>query len=92
MSTIQQVNASIVSGKFTNDELDSIINAVKFARAKLAHQTKANLTLGDNVEFVSSKTGRAMRGFVKKIATKYITVDTGLGMWRVPANMLSIVE
>jgi hypothetical protein len=92
MSTIQQVNASIVSGKFTNDELDSIINAVKFARAKLARQTKANLTLGDNVEFVSSKTGRAMRGFVKKIAVKYITVDTGLGMWRVPANMLSIVE
>lgn len=88
----QQVTAQIVSGKFTNDELDSIINAVKFARAKLARQTKASLALGDNVEFVSSKTGRATRGFVKKIAIKYVTVDTGLGLWRVPANMLSIVE
>jgi hypothetical protein len=44
------------------------------------------------VEFTSSKTGRQMRGHVTKIAIKYVTVNTGLGMWRVPANMLSKVE
>jgi hypothetical protein len=48
--------------------------------------------VGDNVEFTSSKTGRAMRGFVKKVAIKYVTVDTGLGLWRVPANMLRVVD
>jgi hypothetical protein len=47
--------------------------------------------VGDNVEFASSKTGRVMRGHVTKIAVKYVTVNTGLGMWRVPANMLSKV-
>jgi hypothetical protein len=48
--------------------------------------------VGDNVEFTSSKTGRAMRGFVTKVAIKYVTVNTGMGMWRVPANMLTRVK
>jgi hypothetical protein len=48
--------------------------------------------LGDNVEFTSSKSGRLMRGHVTKIAIKYVTVNTGLGLWKVPANMLSVVE
>ena len=47
--------------------------------------------LRDNVEFTSSKTGRLTRGFVTKIAIKYVTVNTGQGLWRVPANMLSPV-
>jgi hypothetical protein len=48
--------------------------------------------LGDNVEFTSNKTGRLMRGHVTKIAIKYITVNTGMGLWRVPANMLTLVD
>jgi hypothetical protein len=33
-----------------------------------------------------------MTGVVTKIAIKYVTVKTINGMWRVPANMLSLVE
>jgi hypothetical protein len=33
-----------------------------------------------------------MTGFVTKIAIKYITVKTLGGLWRVPANMLTVVE
>jgi hypothetical protein len=29
---------------------------------------------------------------VTKVAIKYVTVDTGMGLWRVPANMLTVVE
>jgi hypothetical protein len=32
-----------------------------------------------------------MRGHVKKIAIKYVTVDTGAGAWRVPASMLRVI-
>jgi len=32
------------------------------------------------------------RGHVTKKAIKYITVNTGQGLWRVPANMLTLVE
>jgi uncharacterized protein YwbE len=69
-----------------------MIDAVKWNRANLAKQIKRSISVGDNVEFTSSKTGRLTRGFVTKIAIKYVTVNTGMGMWRVPASMLSVVD
>jgi uncharacterized protein YwbE len=92
MLTIQQVNSAIISQSWTNEQLTSMIDAVKFNRSQLARQIKRSIRVGNNVEFTSSKTGRLTRGFVKKIAIKYVTVDTGMGLWRVPANMLEVVE
>jgi len=92
VSSIQDINSAIIAGQFTNDQLTSIIDAVKYARVQLAQKNKRALTLQSNVEFTSTKTGRVMRGFVQKIAIKYVTVNTGAGLWRVPANMLKVVE
>jgi ASC-1-like (ASCH) protein len=88
---ITQINTAILQSGFTNDELTSIIDAVKFARARLMEKNKRSLRLGDTVEFTSSKTGRVMQGTVEKIAIKFVTVKTNMGLWRVPANMLSPV-
>jgi len=90
--SIQSINNEIIAGNFTNDELSSIINAVKFARARLADKTKRSLFLGDLVQFTSSKTGRTLQGTVNKIAIKYVTVATATGLWRVPASMLTLVK
>ena len=79
-------------GDWTNVELMSMIDAVKWNRSRLAERTKAGIRVGDNVEFMSSKTGRLTRGFVTKKAIKYITVNTGMRLWTVPANMLSVFE
>jgi len=79
-------------GDWTDIELRSMIDAVKWNRSRLTERTKATLRVGDNVEFTSSKTGRATRGFITKIAIKYVTVNTGMGLWRVPANMLTVVD
>lgn len=92
MLTIKEINQEIISGNWTNEQLTSMIDAVKFNRSQLARQIKRLIRVGNNVEFTSSKTGRLTRGFVKKIAIKYVTVDTGMGLWRVPANMLEVVE
>ena len=89
---IKQVNSAIMFGDWTDIELRSMIDAVKWNRSRLAERTKAGICVGDNVEFMSSKTGRMTRGFVTKKAIKYITVNTGMGLWRVPANMLSVVD
>lgn len=89
---IKQVNSAIMFGSWTNTELSSMIDAIKWARANLARHTKASLALGDTVEFTSSKTGLAVTGIVTKIAIKYVTVKTAGGLWRVPANMLRQVE
>jgi hypothetical protein len=92
MKTIQEVNSSIMFGNWTNTELSSMIDAVKWKRATIAKLTKASLMLGDNVNFTSSKTGMNVTGVVTKIAIKYVTVKTAQGLWRVPANMLTKVE
>ena len=90
--SIKQINTLIFSTELTNDELTSIIEAVKYKRSQLAQQIKYSIRVGDNVEFTSSKTGRLTRGFVTKVAIKYVTVNTGMGLWKVPANMLALVD
>jgi uncharacterized protein YwbE len=89
---IKQVNSAIMLGTWTDIELRSMIDAVQWNRANLAKQIKRSINVGDNVEFTSSKTGRLTRGFVTKIAIKYVTVNTGMGLWKVPANMLRVVD
>lgn len=91
-SEIQKINSAIMFGTWSNTELSSIIDAVKFARASLQKQVKRSLSIGDNVNFTSSKTGMNVTGVVTKIAIKYVTVRTVNGLWKVPANMLSVVE
>ena len=88
---ITQINTAIMQGGWSNDQLTSMIDAVKFARARLTEQTKRTLRIGDNVNFNSTKLGRNVTGVVVKIAIKFVTVKTVSGLWRVPANMLSVV-
>ena len=89
---IKQINSAIMFGTWTDIELRSMIDAVKWNRAQLVQQTKRSLRIGDNVNFTSSKTGKNTTGVVTKIAIKYVTVKAITGLWRVPANMLSKVE
>ena len=89
---IMDINTAILQGSWTNDQLSSMIDAVKFARARLTEQSKRSLSIGDNVNFTSSKLGRNVTGVVTKIAIKFVTVKTAQGAWRVPANMLTKIE
>ena len=91
-ATIQQINSSIMFGNFTNDQLDSVISAIKYARSQLGKSMKQGLRVGDKVEFYSSKRGITVTGTVSKIAIKYITINSATGLWKVPANMLKVVE
>ena len=92
MLTIQDVNQAIMLQEWTNEQLTSMIDAVKYNRERLSRRIKRSISVGDNVEFTSSKTGRRTRGYVEKVAIKYVTVNTGMGLWRVPANMLTVVD
>jgi hypothetical protein len=92
MLTIQDINGAIMRQSWTNNELTSMIDSVKYAKSRVLRQTKASLSVGDNVNFTSSKTGMNVTGVVMKIAIKYVTVQTVKGLWRVPANMLSKVD
>jgi LysM repeat protein len=90
---IGTINSAIIQGRWSNEDLTSMIDAIKFARAKLTKQNIRSITLKSNVEFTNSKTGQVVRGTVHNIAQKYVTVNVNNGqtMWRVPANMLTVV-
>ena len=89
--SVQTINAEILAGNFTNEQLSSIIDAVKFARARLTETNKRSLRIGASVRFTSNKNGMTYNGTVDKIAIKFVTVRTPQGLWRVPANMLEAV-
>jgi exoribonuclease R len=90
MANIQEVNSAIMFGDFTNEQLDSIINSIKFRRASLVKEAKRNVRVGSSVRFYSTKRGQTFTGTVSKVAVKYVTVSTSQGLWRVPASMLEI--
>lgn len=87
--TIADVNTAIIAGNFTNDQLNSIGDAIKFARAQIANQNKFALVKGSTVKFTNSRSGQTVVGSVEKVNRKFIIVKSGLTNWRVPANMLS---
>jgi hypothetical protein len=91
MTTIQEINSAIMSGTWTDAELSSMISAVKFNRAQLVNRVKRSIMLGDSVKFHSTKRGMTITGNVQKVAIKYVTVQTPQGgLWKVPANMISL--
>ena len=89
---IKQINTAIMQGNFTNEELNSIGDAMRFARAQLVVRNKSALTIGSNVKFTSSTRG-TISGVVKKINRKFVIVDQPgqFRSWRVPANMLEVL-
>ena len=89
---IKQINTAIMQGDFTNEELNSIGDAMRFARAQLVVRNKSALTIGSNVKFTSSTRG-IISGVVKKINRKFIIVDQPgqFRSWKVPANMLEVL-
>jgi hypothetical protein len=96
MTTLQNINSAIISGQFTNDELNQIGEAIKFARIQLVKENRGSLVVGTKVKFTSGRTGGPVFGTVEKVNRKYIIVrengfNTLGGSWRVPANMLEAV-
>ena len=89
---IKEINSAIMHGDFTNEQLNSIGDAIRFARAQLVVRNKSALTIGSNVKFTSSTRG-TISGVVKKINRKFVIVDQPgqFRSWRVPANMLEVL-
>ncbi len=85
---VKEINSAIMLGNLTNDELSTVIDAVKFARAQLTKQNKRAFQLGDSVKFTSNRNGLTYVGTVRKVKIKYILVNTPGGLFNVPANML----
>ena len=85
---VKAINSAIMFGNLTNVELESVISAVKFARAQLTKQKTRAFGVGDSVKFTSNRNGLTYVGTVNKVKIKYVLVKTPGGLFNVPANML----
>lgn len=85
---IGTINGAIMRGGWTDDELTSMIDAVKFARAQLGRAKLRSFGIGDQVKFTSNRNGRTYQGVVEGVKIKNVIVNTSMGRFRVPANML----
>lgn len=85
---IVDIRSAIVSGQFTSAELETLAQALKFARNQLCRRNTFAFRSGDNVKFTNPKTGVTFRGSVDRVKQKYVLVATPQGRYNVPANLL----
>jgi len=79
----------IISGTFSNDELNNIADAIRFARTQLTRRNTGTFVIGTRVKFYNRKTGVTYTGKVNKVKQKFVLVDTDVGVrYNVPASML----
>jgi hypothetical protein len=88
--TIQEINTAIIAGTFTATELQSISDAVKFARARVASSLIGQLRKGAQVRFAGRR-GVTLTGTVRSMGTKNVVIDTPQGAWRVAATLLEVI-
>lgn len=90
MLSLQDLKLGIIKGDFTNDELDQLAQAVRYARSELLREKKRELQVGVTVQFRSR--GQVFYGTVSSIKVKNAVVDTSAGRYRVPMNMLTVAQ
>lgn len=91
MSTLNTVVKSIMFSDFDSDQLNEIVQAVKYRRSEIAKSTKRSVTIGTKVSFVD-RHGKKYLGDVTGIKIKNIIVKIGMTNYRVPASMLTIED
>ncbi len=85
---VKEINSAIMFSNLTNDELSTVIDAVKFARMQLTKQKTRTFGVGDRVKFTSNRNGLTYVGDIQKVKIKFVLVKTPGGLFNVPANML----
>lgn len=90
-----QIQQALLSGTFSNEELNIIADTIKFARNKLATKIKRQISIGSKVTYRDRDI--TYSGVVEKVAVKFASVrtDSFRGrtnvIVRVPVNMLETV-
>lgn len=87
---IKAINTAIVTGKFSIAELDSISDAIKFARSRAASQLAITLGKGSKVRVNHIKV-QGMVGTVLKVKIKKADVDFNGKIFQVPLSMCQVV-
>ena len=83
--SLTEIKQEIMRGNFSTSDLQSLIS---YTRTVMETQTKATLSVGDDV-FVVQKTKRTP-GVVKKVNIKRAIVEMQGGSYNVPLSMIEV--
>ncbi len=86
--SVNQIVTELMSGTLTNDDIEQVTQALKYARAQVGREVKRQLAPGASVRFYHPKQNFYIAGTVNRIKQKYVLVDTPRGRYNVPANLL----
>lgn len=86
---LDQLIRAIHQGTWTNQQLNIMADAIKFARAQQARSVARQIQKGTEVQFTSRN--RTYRGPVVDVLIKNAVVETQFGRYRVPMNMLEVL-
>ena len=91
---MQKKVEKIIEGIYTlnNDELNSVVDALKLRRNQLHYQDAQSFRIGDRVSF-KGRHNVIEKGTIEKIKIKYILVRTDRGQrWNVPGSHLTSIK
>ena len=89
--TIRDVNSAIMQQDWTYDQLITMSQAVKYARAQLGKKILRSLRRGQTVEFTDHRNGLTHTGTVTDVKIKKAIIRVGMTNWNVPGEMLKKV-
>ena len=89
MVDLRNILVDIRNGDLNNDDLNLIIEAVKFKRAQNGRQAARTLKIGEQVSF-NGRNGVVI-GTLEQIKIKKAIVVSGMTRWNVPLAMLEAV-
>jgi hypothetical protein len=84
---VNEVIAYLVSAELKAEEINRIIEAVRFARGKVGQQNRKEFKINDNVKF-KGRSGQYEYGKIVKINRKRFVVEVNWRQWNVPMNMI----
>jgi hypothetical protein len=87
---VNQIVTELMSGTLSNDDIERVAQALKYARAQVGREVKRQLAPGASVKFYHPKQNFYIAGTVNRIKQKYVLVDTPRGRYNVPANLLEM--
>ena len=89
MADLRNILVEIRNGNWSNDDLNLIIESVKYARAQNGRRAARTLKVGEQVSF-NGKNGVVV-GRLEQIKIKKAIVVSGMTRWNVPLSMLEAV-
>lgn len=90
MIDLDDITQEISHGSFTNDQLESIIRAVRYRRSEIGREVRRSVRVGDMVQFYHPGLAQTLKGSVKEVLVKNVMVTTQGRIYRVPASLLEL--